>query len=152
NTAQLPDGSSESTSDDKNPRQVHSDSLQSGQSLQSRKGTGLFTAAQFMTIGENLNAEFSDIANITVSGNSISIGKILLVLKKLWNEPEPKYVISGSIQKYGNVICLVSKLKSAGEKLIICEVHKEIQKEDEIPDLIRDLAFKIWKDIPKTWK
>ena len=116
------------------------------------KSAGKFTTSEFISIGENLDAGFADIGNITVSGNSISLGKILLTLKKLWNDRDPKYVISGSIQKYGNLTRLVSRLKATGEKnIVICEVHKTIQTEDEIPDLIKDLAFNIWQSIPKGW-
>ena len=113
---------------------------------------GKFTTSQFISIGENLNAGFADIANISVSGNSISIGKILLTLKKLWNDRDPKYIISGSFQKYGTETRLVSRLKAIGEKdIIISEVHNTIQTDGEIPALIRDLAFNIWQNIPKGW-
>ncbi|GAB3048893.1 tetratricopeptide repeat protein [Spirosoma pulveris] len=116
------------------------------------KFTGKFTTSQFVSSGENLNVGFADIANISVSGNSISIGKVLLTLKKLWNDRDPKYVISGSLQKYGSTTRLVSRLKALGEKdIIISEVHRTIQSEDEIPELIKDLAFNIWQNIPKDW-
>src|SRR4029077_18398382 len=79
-------------------------------------------------------------------------GRLLMTLKQLMNDCDPRYVISGSMQRYGNTVQLISRLKAVGENIIVCEVTNTIKSDEEIPDLIKDLAFKIWKEIPKTWK
>jgi tetratricopeptide (TPR) repeat protein len=110
------------------------------------------TLPEFKSVGENLNPDFADIANIVVSGNNISIGRLLITMKKFWKDRDPKCVISGSLQKYGDMIRLVCRLKVVGESIVICDVHKKIESEDEIPSLIKDLSFKIWQEISKSPK
>ena len=116
------------------------------------KRFGNLNIPQFKSIGENLRADFEDMAVVTVSGNSISIGKTMMTLKQMWNDRDPKYIISGSLQRYGNLVRLVCNLKTVGENTRMCEVHKTIKDEEEIPELINELSFKIWQSVPESWQ
>jgi tetratricopeptide (TPR) repeat protein len=113
---------------------------------------GKFNKQQIQFKNEDLKADFADVAVVAVSGNNISIGKVMMTLKQMWNDRDPKYIISGSLQRYGNLIRLICNLRSSDGFNDICDVSKIIEDESEVNDLIKDLSFKVWQTIPKDWE
>jgi tetratricopeptide (TPR) repeat protein len=107
----------------------------------------LFDGPGLKTAGEKLNPSFADVATIGVGGATVSIGRLLITLKQLWTDRDPECVISGSLQKFGPLVRLVARLERRGERILIWEVSHKIESDDEIPNVVKDLAFKIWQDI-----
>lgn len=105
---------------------------------------------------ESLNPNFADVT-INVGGVTVSITQLLITLKKLLTDRDPESVISGSLQRFEALARLVVHLERRGERTLIWEVSREINSNDEILNIVKDLAFKMWKDITrdssaKTWK
>ena len=132
-----------------------------------RSETEQLISPSFFHSSENLAY---NISSVNVSGGpvTISAGQMLLLLKKFSNHPVN--TITGSIQKYESTINLVAW--TGGHKVEAWDVRKDIlsknltrdgsdipylNKNIEILDMVRELAFRIAKDISipeiaaKTW-
>jgi tetratricopeptide (TPR) repeat protein len=96
--------------------------------------------------GEKLNENLKDIGTVGVGEAKLSIGALLLAAKRLWPFGDPGIVISGSIQKFGKQMRLVAFLEHQHEVQGF-EVTDEIQLDDAVPKLIRNMAFKIAKSL-----
>jgi tetratricopeptide (TPR) repeat protein len=110
----------------------------------------LFAGPGLKTAGEKLNPSFADVATIGLGGATVSIGRLLIALKQLWTDRDPECIISGSLQKFGPLVRLVAHLERRGDRSCIWEVSHKIESDDEIPNVLKDLAFKIWQDIPTS--
>jgi hypothetical protein len=99
---------------------------------------------------ENPKYEITNV-NISSSSFAITLGQILLVLKRLIGHPGN--TISGSLQKYGSRTKLVAWM--GPEKIGSWQVERE---DMDIPNLIKDMAYMIAKDISeekiqaRTWQ
>ena len=106
--------------------------------------------------GDNLNPNFADVATVGIGGTTVSVGRLLITIKQLWALRDPNFVISGSLQRFGSVVRLVAFRESKNKQIDTWEVSSTINKEDEIPSVIKDLAFKIWQGIStsdaNTWE
>ena len=111
---------------------------------------------------DNLDIGISDIGSINVAGTSLPLGQLLINLKGLWPIKFGKQncVICGSLQKYGSLFRLVASVEKS-DLVSVWEVSCKITYDYQIPTLIRDLAFKIakdlWSNIPaaksaRTWE
>lgn len=87
------------------------------------------------------------IGSIGAGSNTISIGHLLIVLKGICPGCSPGRVITGTMQTYGSVIRLVACLEH--QEVCTWEINRRIEEEEQVSDLIRDLAFKIAYDLLK---
>ena len=107
----------------------------------------------FLSITPSSENPKYEITNINVSGGSfaLALGQILLVLKRLIGHPGNTIV--GSIQKYGSNIKLVAWM--GPETTGAWQAERD---DEDIPNLIKDVAYMIAKDISeekiqaKTWQ
>jgi tetratricopeptide (TPR) repeat protein len=112
----------------------------------------LFQGPGLKTTSENLTPSFADSVTVGVGGATVSIGRLLLAFKQISSNRDPEIIISGSLQRFGKVARLVARIDRCAYPLLICEVSRTVENEDQIPDLVRDLAFKIWQETSKTWE
>ena len=110
---------------------------------------------------ENLSYNISGLGTVNLGSISISLGQLLIAFKRLCFGSDPGRIINGSIQKYGTMICLVAHMDD--KEIRTWEVKQEIKYrvgsgDEQIPDMVRNLAFMIAKDISpekdiqaKTW-
>lgn len=96
--------------------------------------------------GEKLNENLKDIGTVGTEEAKLSIGALLVAAKSLWPFGDPGIVISGSIQKFGKQMRLVAFLQHQ-HKVQGFEDTTELQSDDAIPMLIRNLAYKIAKSL-----
>ena len=99
---------------------------------------------------ESLANSVANVGTIGVGGTPLSIGLILVTLKRLCPLGNPGSMITGSIQRYGSVICLSAHIEHLGRKPSkgkAWKISREIVDECEIPALIKDLAFLIVHDL-----
>jgi len=85
-----------------------------------------------------------NIANLGTVGHGqieLSIGPLMVILRRLWPFGSPGIEISGSIQKYGSTIRLVARMEH--KNVDAWEVSRKIQGDETITDLVKDLAFQI---------
>jgi len=112
---------------------------------------------------ENFAYKVAEAGAVRVGPAWVLIGPLLSSLKQLWPGGDTEQVITGSLQKYGLVICLVAHLEH--HEIRAWEVRHEIRPQDkvrdeQIPFMVRDLAFKIAKGLSseqedgqaKTWR
>lgn len=97
---------------------------------------------------------------VNVNGGpiTVSVGQILILLKKV--SGYPVNTITGSIQKYGDTIKLIAW--QGAPRIGTWTVNQNISTQEQnneasdIPNMVRELAFKICRDIPgveaKTWR
>jgi tetratricopeptide (TPR) repeat protein len=104
---------------------------------------------------EPLNQNLPDVT-MNLGGVTLSITQLLITLKKLLTDREPESVISGSLQRFGALARLVVHLERRGHPTRSWEISREIKSNDEILNIVKDMAFKMWKNISnggsaKTW-
>lgn len=103
---------------------------------------------------ESLASSIADVGTVGVGETTVSIGRLLVTLKRLWPIGDPGSVITGSLQKYGPMIRLVARMEH--REVRAWEVSRKIEGDEQIPDLVSDLAFKIAHGLSpnisaKTW-
>ncbi len=96
---------------------------------------------------ETLCYSLDKMGSVGIGSNTVSIGQLLIALKRICPGCNPGRVITGSMQTYGSVIRLVVCLEH--HEVYTWEVNRKIKEEDQVSDLIRDLAFKIAYDLLK---
>ena len=99
---------------------------------------------------EKLDYKVAEVGAVQVGPTGILIGPLLSALKQLWPGSDTEQVMTGSLQKYGSVINLVARLEH--HEVRAWEVRHKIKPQDgvrdeQIPIMVRDLAFKIAKDL-----
>lgn len=107
----------------------------------------------FLSVAPSSENPKYEIANINITGGSfaVALGQVVLILKRLFGHPGN--TIAGSLQEYGLKIKLVAWM--GPEKIDAWQVEGD---EADIPELVRDLAYMIAKDISeetiraKTWQ
>lgn len=102
--------------------------------------------------GENLSYKITEVGAVQVGPVWVLIGPLLAAFKQLWPGGDSEQVITGSLQKYGSVINLVAHLEH--HEIRAWEVRHAVKPQDkirdeQIPSMVRDLAFKIAKDHSK---
>src|SRR5437764_2666208 len=102
----------------------------------------LFQGPGLKTTSENLTPSFADSVTVGVGGATVSIGRLLLAFKQISSNRDPEIIVSGSLQRFGKVARLVARIDRRDYPLLICEVSRTVENDDQIPDLVRDLAFK----------
>ena len=112
----------------------------------------LFQGPGLKTTSENLTPSFADSVTVGVGGATVSIGRLLLAFKQISSNRDPEIIVSGSLQRFGKVARLVARIDRCDYPLLICEVSRTVESDEQIPDLVRDLAFKIWQETSKTWE
>ena len=107
----------------------------------------------FLSITPSSENPKYEITNVNISGGSfaLTLGQMLLVLKRLIGHPGN--TIAGSVQKYGSNTKLVAWMGPETTGAWQAE-----RSDDDIPNLIKDVAFMIARDISeekiqaKTWQ
>ncbi len=94
----------------------------------------------------------SGIGTIGAARTSLSLGKMIVVFKRLCPGSCPTAIITGSMQIYGSFIIITACLED--REVRAWEVKRKIKNrkkipEEYIPSMIRDLAFKIAHDLAK---
>lgn len=94
----------------------------------------------------------SDFGTVVLGPTSFSLGQLLRILKQICPGNYSEMVITGSLQKYGNMMILVAIMEQKGTKA--WEVRRSIKANNDIEyeyiyDMISDLAYKIFFDQSK---
>jgi hypothetical protein len=97
---------------------------------------------------KSVEKSISELGTISVEPASFSLGALVLSIKGLLGH-RPS-AITGSLQRYGGVICIVAKLEdNSSSETSIWEVkqtlamYNQSSEEQVIPSLVKDLAFKM---------
>ena len=120
---------------------------------------------EIMPKSETLDYSIADIGTLGNGSTTLSIGSLIVAFKRLCPGSEPVPIITGSLGSFGSLIELAACLE--GRKIQAWEVRQspkadEPVSEECIPNLIRDLSFKIAFDLAladsnmvdsaKTWR
>jgi tetratricopeptide (TPR) repeat protein len=96
----------------------------------------------------------AELGTISLGSASLSISHLLIFLKQIFPGSNPERIITGSLQLYGSAINIIAKMET--KKIRAWQV---LQRNEQIPYLVKDLAFKIVRDLcfeqdvqPKTWR
>ncbi len=116
--------------------------------------TEKITSIQIAPEGEKLDTAMADALSVGMGGTTISIGNLLLLLKRMWPLAAPGTTISGSLQRYGYETRLIARLED--QQVSAWDVRRMVNNNDDIAELIRDLAYKIalerFHPEAKTWR
>jgi len=123
---------------------------------------------RMINIGTKSPIVLTDAGTVGLGGSSISISGMLMLFKQLRANRDAEIVISGSMQSFKTFTRLTARLERTGKPLLICQVSdkiegdekivkgKDVEKDEKIHELVRDLAFNIWQEtLPssvKSWK
>lgn len=118
-------------------RKIH-DTKFAGVPLEKEKIT--LTALTLHT--ESVSSSVADIGVIGIGDTTVSVGKLLTTLKRMWPFGEPGSFITGSIQKYGPVYRLVARMEDRNG-IRTWTVTRPVKRDSEITNLVRDLAYQI---------
>jgi tetratricopeptide (TPR) repeat protein len=96
-------------------------------------------------IQDNPLEQLQGIGTVEVSGTRFTLDPILLYLRHVWPFGGVNTIITGSLQTYNSDNRLVAKLSSSNKvsALEVTEVTHPNQPNVSIPEMIRELAFKI---------
>jgi tetratricopeptide (TPR) repeat protein len=94
---------------------------------------------------ESLGRDLSEVGTVGFGETKVSIGKLLMSLKRLWPFGDPGSVITGSVQKYGPMVRIVARMEY--HEITAWEVSRKLEHDDELPELIRDLAYQVVRDV-----
>ncbi|MDM9380391.1 hypothetical protein QUB80_06705 [Chlorogloeopsis sp. ULAP01] len=103
---------------------------------------GEFNFPPLTPIQENIESNLTEVGTFEVGKTSISIGRILLVLKWLWPFGGVKRVISGSVQTYASTIRLFVRLEYLNQ-VKAWEVTWKNDQTQPMTEKVRDLAYKV---------
>jgi tetratricopeptide (TPR) repeat protein len=112
------------------------------------------------TANESLSYKVSSFGTITFGSISLSLGQLLIFIKRLFPFVDAGRVISGSLQEYGSSYAIVACMEYRPKEKETKEIRTwfvDSKDDKQILVLIKDLAFKIVKDLypeanAKTWK
>ena len=99
-----------------------------------------------VSVPENLADNFTDIATVTIKDTTFNIGKIVLLLKRLWPFGGINNIISGSVHAYDSVIRLVVQFDYQNSPRSWEVSSNDTNNTDEdklLPEMIKELAYKI---------
>jgi tetratricopeptide (TPR) repeat protein len=91
---------------------------------------------------ERSSNSLRDIGTVGVGEAKISIGAVLLACKRFWPIGDSGTVITGGVQRFGQSVRILARLESNSE-VHGYEITRTPKTEDEILDMIHQLAFKI---------
>lgn len=90
---------------------------------------------------ENFEEGMRQVGSISFANSQIHLGSLLIVLRKLWPFGNSGKIISGSMQKYGRIFRIIARIED--HEVSAWEVRKEGFTPNDLPELVRELAFKI---------
>jgi tetratricopeptide (TPR) repeat protein len=91
---------------------------------------------------EKLSDSLKDIGTIGAGEAKISLGAVLLACKRFWPIGDAGTVISGGVQHFGQSVRIVARVEWKSE-IHGYQVTRVPKTEDEIFDMVHELAFKI---------
>jgi tetratricopeptide (TPR) repeat protein len=116
--------------------------------IEQRVGHFSHADCEFISGTEGTETTFADAITVGVGSTTVSIGRLLIALRDLCGFQNKEDSIRGSLQRFGSLTQLVARTANKnGRRGITWEVSAKTQADDEIPLLIRELAYKVHKDI-----
>lgn len=100
----------------------------------------------FRQENERLSDSLKEIGTVGAGEAKISIGALLLACKRFWPLGDSGKVITGGIQRFGQTIRITARVESKNE-MHGYEVTRVPKAEDEILEMVYQLAFKIAMDL-----
>lgn len=94
---------------------------------------------------ESLDGDLREVGTVGVGETKISVGSLLMSLKRLFPFGDPGSVITGSVQKYGLMVRLVARMEH--HEITAWEVTRKLDHDEQLPDLVRDLAYQVARDL-----
>jgi tetratricopeptide (TPR) repeat protein len=103
---------------------------------------------------EIIDRSVGNLGTVGVGESQVAIGNVLMILKRLWPLGDPGSTLTGSLHKHGSTFTLIARFED--NKICTWNVSRAIYTDNELPDMVRDLAFMIAKDRSfeckaKTW-
>ena len=96
---------------------------------------------------QSFDATLNDVATVGLGGDTkLAVGSLLLVLKRLWPWGGTDAIVTGSVQRYGAVVRLVARWEQSDVQA--WGVSKRVEADDQVADLVRDLAYKMLQTWP----
>lgn len=103
---------------------------------------------------EIIDQSVGNLGTVGMGQSQVAIGNVLMILKRLWPMGDPGSTLTGSLHKYGSTVTLIARFEDS--KISTWNVSRAIYTDNLLPDMVRDLAFKIARDRSpeckaKTW-
>jgi tetratricopeptide (TPR) repeat protein len=92
------------------------------------------------TESEDLANNLSNMGTINLGVFTLAIGSLILFAKRYLPRNKKKFIVCGSLQKYGSNFRLVAQINYGGE-ITTREINRKIKTDNDIPELIKDLSF-----------
>ena len=103
-----------------------------------------YTISEFTPVSVTLDYSLSQIGMLGQGSISLSVGDILLSLKRLLPFAKPTTTLSASLQNYGTRIFLVANLASSNGINQTWQISSSNNcSQEEIPQLVQDLAYQV---------
>jgi len=101
---------------------------------------------------ETLEYSIAHVGTVGAGSISLSLGRLIIVLKRMCPGCKPVPIITGSIQRYGSLIIITACLED--HEVRTWDVRRVVRGEkhvleEHVPNLVRDLSFKIVYDMAK---
>jgi tetratricopeptide (TPR) repeat protein len=93
---------------------------------------------------ENLDSSIANIGTIGMGDSQLSVGNMLMLLKRLWPIGDPGSSLTGSLHKEGSTLALIARLDDKDTKA--WKVSSSTRSGNDLSEVVRDLAFKIARD------
>ena len=119
-----------------------------------------YTISEFTPAEVTLDYSLSQIGMLGQGSISLSVGDILLSLKRLLPHAKPTTILAASLQNYGTKIVIVASLASSNGIYQTWQISSNKNcSQEEIPQLVQDLAYQVaYSTSPReansthTWK
>lgn len=103
---------------------------------------------------EIIDQSVGNLGTFGVGQSQVAIGNALMILKRLWPLGDSGSTLTGSLHKHGSTFTLIARFEDC--RICTWNVSRAIYTDNELPDMVRDLAFMIAKDRSseckaKTW-
>ena len=99
---------------------------------------------------ENLDSSIESIGTIGMGDSQLSVGNMLMLLKRLWPIGDPGSSLTGSLHKEGSTLVLMARLDDKNIKA--WKASNSTRSGNELPAMVRDLAFMIARDMSPECK
>jgi tetratricopeptide (TPR) repeat protein len=145
----------DTTKDGKYSGKAIADSLQVEllriRNILSRKRSDVNTTERLISVpfqqeSEKLTESLKDIGTLGTGEAKISIGALLIACKRFWPVGNVGIIITGGTERFGESIRIVAHVETNNE-VRGYEVTRPFTSEEEVFDMVHELAFKIAKDL-----
>jgi tetratricopeptide (TPR) repeat protein len=96
---------------------------------------------------ESLATSEADVGTVGIGPTQISLRWLIIAVRRAWPFAAPEVVITGALHHFPPLMQLVVRMDSGEGRASAWEANARIEKPEDIPTLVRQIAYQLVKDL-----